>query len=358
MDHLSRQRKLHAEFADLRLEALLVTHLPNVRYLTGFTGSAGVVLVGPTKPIFITDGRYTEQAHKQVQGARLLISKGAALDAVAQQIARFKPETVGIESEHMTVAQRSRFRKLLPAKTKLRETSGVVERLRMIKDAEEIDAIRKAVKLGAELFEVVLEAIRPGVRESEVAAELEYAARTRGAEGMSFETIVAAGPRSALPHGVASDKPIPERGFVVLDYGVILAGYCSDQTRTVHLGKPSSEARKWYGAVLESQLAGVDAVKAGVTAGEVDQATRGVLRRAKLDRYFSHSTGHGVGLEIHEMPRLGRNQAEELEAGMVVTIEPGIYVEGKGGIRIEDMVAVTDSGHDILTQLSKELVVL
>jgi len=161
-----------------------------------------------------------------------------------------------------------------------------------------------------------------------------------------------------LPHGVASSAKIPSRGFVVLDYGVILAGYCSDQTRTVHVGKPSSEARKWYEAVLESHLAGVEAVKAGVTAGEVDKATRDVLRRAKLDRFFNHSTGHGVGLEIHEEPRLGRDQHQVLEPGMVVTIEPGIYVAGKGGIRTEDMVAVTEQGRQVLTPLSKELIVL
>jgi len=360
MDHLRRQRNLSADLADHNLDALVVTHLPNVRYLSGFTGSAGVVLIGPglKKPIFVTDGRYTEQAHEQVQGAKVLIGKGPALEAIAQQIAKHKLKSVAIEAEHLTVAQRSRFRKMLPPKMKLRETSGMIEQLRTIKDAAELQAIRKAVTLGAELFNVVLKAIRPGVREAEVAAELEFAARQRGAEGMSFETIVASGPRSALPHGVASVSSIPDCGFVVLDYGVILGGYCSDQTRTVHVGKPTSEARKWYEAVLESHLAGVKAVKAGVTAGEVDKATRDVLRRAKLGRYFTHSTGHGVGLEIHEGPRLGRNQQETLEAGMVVTIEPGIYIAGKGGIRIEDMVAVTETGHEVLTPLGKELIVL
>lgn len=358
MDYVSRLRQLQAEVADRRLDALVITHLPNVRYLCGFTGSAGILLIGPKKPIFVTDGRYTEQAHEQVQGAKIVIGKGPALDEIAKQIGRLKLASIGIEAEHLAVAQRSRFSKTLPKHAKLRETSGLVERLRTIKDPDELDAIRNAVNLGAKLFDVLLKAIRPGVRESEVAAELEYAARTRGAEGMSFETIVAAGPRSALPHGVASQAVIPERGFVVLDYGVILAGYCSDQTRTVHVGKPTSEARKWYESVLEANLAGIEAVKAAVTTGEVDKATRDVLRRAKLDRYFTHSTGHGVGLEIHEMPRLGRNQTERLESGMVVTIEPGIYVTGKGGIRIEDMVAVTEHGCEVLTPVSKDLVVL
>jgi Xaa-Pro aminopeptidase len=356
---LDRQRELIDRLADRKLDALLVTHLPNVRYLTGFTGSAGVLLIGQKgKPIFITDGRYTSQAREQVEDARIIISKGAALDAAAQQIVRLKLTNVGIEAEHMPVSLRCRVRKLLPAKIKLKETSSLTEDIRLVKDAGELAAIERAVNLGADIFNVALKTIKPGVRETDVAAELEYAARRAGAEGMSFETIVASGPRSALPHGKASAARIHERGFVVLDYGVILDGYCSDMTRTVHVGRPSPEARRMYGAVLESQLAGIDTVKAGAIAGDVDYACRSVLRRAKLDRYFSHSTGHGVGLEIHENPRLARNQETPLAAGMVVTIEPGVYVEGDGGVRIEDMVAVTEEGCDVLTPVSKELIIL
>jgi Xaa-Pro aminopeptidase len=358
MATIDRQRLLVDALADKHLDALVVTHLPNVRYLTGFTGSAGVLLMGPRKPIFITDGRYTSQAREQVQGARVMISKGPALDIAAQQIVRLKLTNVGIESEHMTVSLRSRLKKLLPAKIKLKETFALVEDIRLVKDAGELSAIERAVKLGADIFSFALKAIRPGVRETEVAAELEYAARRAGAEGMSFETIVASGPRSALPHGKASAARIPERGFVVLDFGVILDGYCSDMTRTVHVGRPSPEARRMYNAVLDSQLAGIDAVRAGNTAGDVDYACRNVLRRAKLDRFFTHSTGHGVGLEIHENPRLARNQQTPLAAGMVVTIEPGIYVEGEGGVRIEDMVAVTDEDCDVLTPVSKDLIIL
>lgn len=358
MATLDRQRQLIDVLEDQKTDALLVTHLPNVRYLTGFTGSAGVLLIGPgfRKPIFITDGRYTSQAHAQIEDGKIIISKGSALEAATQKIDAAKLANIGIEADHMPVAQRSRLRHA--TKTRLKETSSLVERIRLIKDAGEIAAIERAVHLGAELFNVALKTIKPGVRETDVAAEMEYAARRKGAEGMSFETIVAAGVRSALPHGVASESAIPSRGFVVLDFGVILGGYCSDMTRTVHVGKPSPEARRMYHAVLESQLAGIDAVRAGVTAGDVDFACRNVLRRAKLDRYFTHSTGHGVGLEIHEMPRLARNQEEPLAAGMVVTIEPGVYVEGKGGIRIEDMVVVTGTGCDVLTPVTKELIVL
>ena len=360
---LDRQRELTDVLADEHLDLLLVTHLANIRYLTGFTGSAGVLLMGPSKPIFITDGRYTEQAREQVQGARVTIAKGAALEAAARQIVGLKLARVGIESDHIAVSLRSHLRKLLPARVKLRETSGLVEEIRVVKDGGELAAIARAVKLGADIFKVALKTIRPGVRETDVAAELEYAARRRGADGMSFETIVASGPRSALPHGKASMARIPARGFVVLDFGVILDGYCSDMTRTIHVGRPSPEARRMYDAVLKSQLAGINAVRAGAAAGEVDSACRNVLRkerlgRVRLDRYFTHSTGHGVGLEIHELPRLARNQEMLLAAGMVITIEPGVYVEGKGGIRIEDMVAVNEEGCDVLTPVSKELIVL
>src|SRR6202040_2021617 len=209
---------------------------------------------------------------------------------------------------------------------------------------EEIEQIRAAILLGADLFEVILKTIRPGVRESEVAAELESAARRAGAEGMSFPTIIAGGERSSLPHGRASEATIPRSGFVVCDFGVILTGYCSDMTRTVYVGRPTSEARRVYESVRRAQEAAIEAVQPGVVVGEIYRVARKLLKTNNLDRYFTHSTGHGVGLEIHEPPRIGKQQAEILEAGMVITIEPGIYVPRKGGIRIEDMVLVTARG--------------
>ncbi len=248
------------------------------------------------------------------------------------------------------------MRKLVHREIRWKSTTGLIMRQRMIKDAEELRIITDAVRLGAVVYKEALKAMRPGVRESEVAGRLEYAARQGGAEGMSFETIVAAGKRAALPHGRASAQPIPRRGFVVVDSGVILRGYCSDMTRTVHVGRVTPKERRWYEAVLEAQLAGLAAVAPGKTAAEVDQCARQVLRKAGLERYFTHSTGHGVGLEIHEPPRLAKLQAERLEPGMVVTIEPGIYVPDKAGIRIEDMVVVTGSGSQVLTPVTKELI--
>ena len=214
------------------------------------------------------------------------------------------------------------------------------------------------MELGASLYRIACEKVRPGVSEVEVAAAMEYEARSKGAEGMAFPTILASGPRSAVVHGRASAARIPRRGFVVCDFGVILAGYCSDRTRTVHVGRPSAEARQSYDAVLEAQLAAIAAVRPGVACAEVDGAARRVLRRRKLARYFTHSTGHGLGLEIHEAPRLAAGQAQKLEPGMVLTIEPGVYVPGKWGLRIEDVVVVTASGCEVLTPTGKQLVII
>ncbi len=351
-----RQKRFSAVLEDRRLESFIVTHLPNVRYLCDFTGSNAVLAVTDGLQRLFTDGRYTQQARAEVKGAKIVIVNGPLLAAAAEWLKSRKAGNVGIESERMTVAARAALRRALPAKIKIKDTAGLIEQARMVKDEDEIEQLRAAVKLGSSLFETAVGAIRPGVTEAEVAAELEYAARRAGAEQMSFETIVAAGPRSALPHGRASSAAIPAHGFVVLDFGVILAGYCSDMTRTVCVGSPNEEARRIYHAVREAQQAALEAIAPGVPVAEVDREARSVLKKQRLDRYFTHSTGHGVGLEIHEPPRLGRGQTEVLRAGMVVTVEPGVYIPGKGGVRIEDMVVVTEQGHEILTPTPKDLI--
>jgi Xaa-Pro aminopeptidase len=357
MDYGARQKRLVDGLGTVEVDALLITHMPNVRYLTGFTGSAGV-LMASTRPVFTTDGRYREQATQQVERARVVVGKGSALASAIVEIKKARIRRLGIEADHMTVATRRILSRELGRSTKLVDTSNVVEKLRIVKDRDEIRLIRKAVDLGSELLPVVCKALRPGKAEAAAAAHLEFAARERGAEAMSFETIVAAGSRSALPHGVASAARLPRRGFVVLDYGVILNGYCSDMTRTVCIGRATSEQRRVYEAVLEAQLAGIAAVAPGRAAGEVDEATRGVLKRAGLDRYFIHSTGHGVGLEIHESPRLAARQTDLLQPGMVITIEPGVYIGGKFGVRIEDMILVTERGSEVLTRAPKVLLEL
>ena len=265
---------------------------------------------------------------------------------------------MGIEADHMTVAERAQFARLLPKTCRLKPAPALVERERLVKDKDEIELLRAAVLLGGSLFDVALKSIRPGVREIEVAAEMEYAARRAGADAMSFETIVASGERSALPHGRASGAKIPDSGFVVCDFGVILTGYCSDMTRTVYVGRPSEEARRMYDVVKSAQQAAADSVGPGVSVGDVDEAARKVLQGNGLGRYFTHSTGHGVGLEIHEAPRVAAGQKDVLQPGMVITIEPGAYIPGRWGVRIEDMVVVTETGCEVLTPTSKEFIAI
>ena len=377
MDHAGRLRRLRSGLEENDLDLLLVTHLPNIHYLCGFTVSAAALLGGDpcsVNPgsILFTDGRYRTQAKAELKSAnvkhvKIVIAPKSPLMAAAEWLAgqrrssmpgTLASTSVGIEAEALTAGMRDRLASVLKGKARLRSAPPLVERARMAKDADEILRIRRAVELGAGLFRIAREKIRPGVREVEVAAAMEYEARCAGAEGMSFPTILAAGKRSAIVHGRASDARIPRRGFVVCDFGVILAGYCSDRTRTVHVGRPSGEARGLYQAVLEAQQAAIAEVRPGVTAAEVDGAARRVLRKRKLARYFTHSTGHGLGLEIHELPRLAAGQAQKLEPGMVITIEPGAYVAGKWGVRIEDVVVVTSSGCEVLTATEKELVVI
>jgi len=358
MNFQARQKNLREHLATSRFDGLLVSHLPNIRYLCGFTGSAGLLLVQESGSAFITDVRYDTQAHDEVKGAKVVIARKALLEALGEVLAQRKAarrkRAIAIESEHLSVAEKKRLIKFRPASITLKDASAIVEKARMLKDDEELQLIRAAVALGARLFDRAVEVLGPGTTEVEVAAEMELAARRAGAEEMSFPTIIASGARSALPHGRASSQRIPSGAFVVCDFGVILSGYCSDQTRTVWVGKPSEEARRVYQAVREAQQAGVDAVKPGITVGEVDAATRKVLRKAGLGRFFTHSTGHGVGLEIHESPRVANGQREILQPGMVITIEPGVYFPGKWGVRIEDMVAVTAGGCEVLTPTSKD----
>lgn len=374
--------------------ALLVTHLPDVRYLCGFTGSnAALALVGKRAVLF-TDGRYTAQAREQAVGTRVVIAKKSALREACAWLEEAGATVCAFDPEHTTVEQLAVMRasvsgkvrrgffhplgglaggvvaakagaaKAGVAKAGAAGADGVasaaadgvgwpVSRLREVKDAEEIRALEKAALLGCGLYERMLGFMVDGMAEREVAAELEYAARLAGADAMSFETIVASGARSALPHGHATSSKLPRRGFVTLDFGVILNGYCSDMTRTVHLGAASAEERDVYEAVLEAQQAAVAAVAPGVSCGDVDEAARSVLRRCRMDKFFTHSTGHGVGIEIHEGPRLAAGQQQKLEAGMVITIEPGVYMPGRFGVRIEDMVLVTSRGHRVLTPAVK-----
>ena len=363
MDHVRRIGQLRRRLTRAGLSGLLVTHLPDLRYLSGFTGSSAALSITRRAARLFTDGRYKAQASEEVKSAQVeIVSNAPAIAAVQWLAAQPGVEFAGFDPAWTTVADLARFKAALPSK--LRRTflsalaAPLVEPLRMAKDSEELALMSKAALAGCRLFDHILTIIKPGIPELEVAAELEHRARLLGAEGMSFDTIVASGIRSAMPHGHATAAPLPRRGFLTLDFGIILSGYCSDMTRTVYLGKPSPEERNAYETVLEGQETAVAAVSAGVRCGDVDEAARGVLRKAGMAEAFSHSTGHGVGLEIHEPPRIGAAQAARLLPGMVITIEPGVYWAGKFGIRIEDMVAVTQTGGQVLTPAPKALIEL
>lgn len=363
MNRLKRLRAaLQSQFPSV--DALLVTHPPDVRYLTGFTGSnAALVLPASVRgtgkkhsAMLFTDGRYIEQAEQETQGAGVVIAQGPVLREACAWMQAQQVRHCAFDAEHTTVAALETLRQSIASKQRrgfFQPVPSLTATQRQIKSPEEIAKLRTAARLGCSLFEKLLTFIEPGKREVEIAAHLEFAARMAGAEGMSFETIVASGKRSALPHGQASLQRLPKRGFVVLDFGVMLSGYCSDMTRTVHLGPATMAERSAYDAVLEAQMAAVAAVRHGVTCGEVDEAARNVLRQSKLAEYFTHSTGHGVGLEIHEGPRIAARQEQPLKAGMVVTIEPGVYLPKRFGIRIEDMVLVTREAPEILTPATK-----
>ncbi|MGA7860031.1 MAG: Xaa-Pro peptidase family protein [Terracidiphilus sp.] len=363
MDHLRRIGQLRRKMTRAGLPGLLVTHLPDLRYLSGFTGSSAALAVTRRAACLFTDGRYTAQAAEEVKGARIqIVSSSPAVNAVQWLAAQPGVDCAGFDPAWTTVADLTRLRAALPSHLRRAFLSALaaplVEPLRMVKDEDELVIMIEAAFLGCRLFEHILGFIRPGLAEFEVAAELEHQARLLGAEGMSFETIVASGIRSALPHGRATRAPLPRRGFLTLDFGIIREGYCSDMTRTVHLGKPSAKERDTYESVLQAQESAVAAVTAGASCAEVDEAARSVLRKAGLAEAFSHSTGHGVGLEIHEPPRIGAGQATRLLPGMVITIEPGAYLPGQFGIRIEDMVAVTRTGGQVLTPAPKALIEL
>ena len=363
MDHFRRIGLLRRRLTKAGLHGLLVTHLPDLRYLSGFTGSSAALAVTRRSARLFTDGRYRTQAAEEVSVAQVeIVASSPAVTAVQWLAAQSGVEFAGFDPTQITVANLARYRDALPARLRRNFLTALaaplIMPLRQIKDEDELALMIEAALTGCKLFEHILGFIRPGLAEVEVAAELEHQGRLLGAEGMSFETIIAAGPRSAMPHGRATAAKLPRCGFVTLDFGVILNGYCSDMTRTVHLGKPKANERSAYEAVLEAQEAGVAAVGSGVSCAEVDEAARSVLRRAGLAEAFSHSTGHGLGLEIHEPPRIGAQETARLLSGMVITIEPGIYLAERFGIRIEDMVAVTRNGGQVLTPAPKALIEL
>ena len=363
----SRIHRLRLSFSALNADALLVTHLPNIRYLCGFTGSAGILLVEHTRATLFTDSRYTLQARQEVYDASTAIAAHGLIRAVAEALkGRRGAIRLGIAPAQVTVAQKTALQLAAGARVRWLAAPDLIERLRAVKDPDELARMRQSARLISDVWTASVRHVKPGVSELAVAAEIEGSMKLQGASGPSFETIVASGPRSAWPHARPTPKLLRKNELVVLDQGAILRDYCSDMTRTVFLGRSSvgaragvrNKVRSLYAAVLEAQEAAMAAIRPGISAASVDVAARKVFKRLGLERYFTHSTGHGLGLEIHEMPRLGRGEETLLEAGMVVTVEPGVYVERLGGIRIEDEVLVTSQGAEVLTSASREFLEL
>ena len=351
----NRLGRLRLSFSGLHADAILVSHLPNIRYLCGFSGSAGLLLVDSSSATLFTDSRYTFQAREEVFGARVRTCKGGLLRVVGEELRARRGRTrLAYSLTTMTVAEREALASASGSRVRWVPDAGAVEKLRAVKDEGELRTLREAGQLISDVCVRVLEEFRPGLTELALAAEIEHEIKRRGGSGPSFETIVASGPRSAWAHARPTSKPLGKNELVVLDQGAILRGYCSDMTRTVFLGRASGRVRGLYHAVLEAQQAGKQAIRPGVTAGDVDKAARSTLKRARLDRYFTHSLGHGLGLEVHEMPRLGKGVETVLQEGMVLTVEPGVYLEGVGGIRIEDDVVVTQHGAEDLTSAPRD----
>ena len=350
--HLISERLLQAAAAlkEANAEALLVSNLVNVRYLTGFTGSNALLIVLPDRFVFWTDPRYTLQAKVEV-GAEALIERGPLYLVAEKWLARRRFRAVGFERESLRFDQFE----ILTKRLKLLPVSGLVERIRMVKSADEIEKIRAAVRTNSKAFDLAVKSVKAGMTESAFAGLIDYRMRQAGAEGTAFETIVSSGTRTALPHARPDNTPLAAGGLVLVDMGARQDSYTSDMTRMLHLGEPKRKTREVYAAVLEAQLAAIDAVRPGIAASKVDGVARGVLERHGWADQFVHSTGHGLGLEIHEDPRIGKKSKARLEAGMVITIEPGVYLEGWGGIRIEDTVVVTASGCEVLTPTPKGL---
>ncbi|KGX83659.1 M24 family metallopeptidase [Pontibacillus marinus] len=353
---MEKLTKLRKSLKDQDLDALLITNGKNRRYMTEFTGTAGVVLITQEDALFITDFRYMEQANEEAKGFDIVQHTTPIHEEVASQAKRLGVKRLGFEKQDVTFGLYETYNQVVEAE--LVPTSGIVEKLRLIKNDDEIKILKEATEIADAAFDHILSYIKPGVKEIDVSNELEFFMRKQGATSSSFDIIVASGYRAALPHGVASEKTIQSGELVTLDFGALYKGYCSDITRTVAVGEISDELREIYDTVLAAQERGMEGLKAGITAKEADDLTRDYIKEKGYGEYFGHSTGHGIGLDVHEGPALSFRSQQTLEPGMVVTVEPGIYVPNVGGCRIEDDTVVTENGNERLSHSTKELITL
>jgi Xaa-Pro aminopeptidase len=350
VNNLREQMKLEG------ISSFLITSPYNLRYLTGFTGTTGLALIGLEEAFFITDFRYTEQAAKQCVGFEIVKNVGPILEVVADLVESKNIENLGFEESFVPFKQYVELEGLL--EVDLIPVSGMVEELREVKDEEEIAIVEKACEIADKAFSHILTYIKPGMTEIQVANELDFYMRSLGASSVSFETIVASGLRSAMPHGVASEKIIEQGDMITIDFGCYYNGYVSDMTRTISLGEPSDKLREIYNIVKEAQQKVLDVAKPGMTGVELDAVARDYIASKGYGEAFGHSTGHGIGLEIHEGPNVSKLAEKAFVPGNIITNEPGIYLPGIGGVRIEDDMLVTENGIKRLTHSEKELIIL
>ncbi len=352
-----RLEALRKKISESRLQGLLVTSLPNVRYLTGFTGSNALLLLSPDRDLFITDSRYRNQASGEVENARIVIAPGSLLKALSQKLALRTVGRIGFEAGSLTVSGFSNLKRLAKEE-KFVPTVGVVEQIRAYKDEDEISRIRRAAEITDRVFNKILAILKPGLMELEVAAEITYWHKRFGAESEAFDAIVASGIRGAFPHARASANRIEKGNMVTIDMGCRVDGYHCDLTRTVSVGRPPPEMRKIYAVVLEAEQRSLNEAQAGVRVSSLDGIARKSIRAKGYGKYFCHSLGHGLGLELHEMPRVSSKSKDILKNGSVITIEPGIYIPRLGGVRIEDDVVIHDDSNEVLSKVPKELVIV
>ena len=353
----SRTAHLRTLFRERGLDALLVTSLPHVRYLSGFSGSNGICVITSSDAFFVTDIRYALQCREDVRGFRRLVTMVGLFEASSRHKLLAGCTTVGFESHHLSYAQYRSIRKLFPA-ISWKPVSDLIEQQTLVKDGEELACIQKAVDISDRVFGGILPIIRPGIREIEIAAEISYLHKSYGAERDAFDPIVASGERGALPHARAGVKKIRNGELVTLDFGCTVKGYASDLTRTIAVGRVSRKSREVYEVVLNAQEEAIRAARPGILARELDAVARKAISAAGYGKYFSHSLGHGLGIHIHEHPRISALSNELLQSGSVVTIEPGVYIPGFGGIRIEDDVVLLKKGCRVLTAAPKELMIV
>jgi Xaa-Pro aminopeptidase len=352
----ARRHAVRGLLAHADLSALLVSKPANVRYLTGFSGSYGALLLLHDRTLFFTDGRYQHQAQAEVPGAEVVLAADDLVGAVGS-VVRAAGGGLGFEPAGLTWGEGQRLRAAVPGQS-VAPAPALVEELREVKDERELAAMREAARLGSEALEGLLPSLRAGVTERQVAVDLELAMRRLGGDGLAFDSIVAFGEQAAEPHHHPGDRPLAGGDLVKLDFGARVDGYCADMTRTVVLGRASQRQREVYEVVRGAQTAGLDCLRAGVPAAEVDRACREPITEAGLGDAFTHPTGHGIGLEIHEAPRLRPGARNRIAAGTPVTIEPGVYLPGFGGVRIEDLAVARPDGHELLTTAPKELLEL